>query len=167
MKKALLLTGLAAAVACGSSAGDMLGDAFDDMTDVPDADAQSPGDGSSMQYVGNSDKTFSTSRIKTDPDNGNTLTDEWNNEEIDGIFEYYAACQETFGPGARTCTADEIRYTTKIPNLDGPAMYGIDARCSQSQQKRNIVKPDGTFGTAYCCRGDNSAMLPVACCGPR
>lgn len=41
MKKALFLMGLAAAIACGSSAGDMMGEAFDDMTDVPDAGAQS------------------------------------------------------------------------------------------------------------------------------
>lgn len=41
MKKTLMLLGLAAAIACGSSAGDMMNEAFDDMTDVPDAGAQS------------------------------------------------------------------------------------------------------------------------------
>ena len=40
MKRTLMLGGLAVAVACGSSAGDMMGEAFDDMTDVPDAGAQ-------------------------------------------------------------------------------------------------------------------------------
>ncbi len=40
MKRALMLVGLVAAFACGSSAGDMMGEAFDDMTDVPDAGAQ-------------------------------------------------------------------------------------------------------------------------------
>ena len=43
MKKALLLFGLATAIACGSSAGDMMNEAFDDMTDVPDVGAQPPG----------------------------------------------------------------------------------------------------------------------------
>lgn len=41
MKRALLIGGLAAAIACGSSAGDIMDEAFDDMTDVPDAGAQS------------------------------------------------------------------------------------------------------------------------------
>lgn len=41
MKRALVLAGLAGAIACGSSAGDMMGEAFDDMMDVPDAGAQS------------------------------------------------------------------------------------------------------------------------------
>lgn len=34
---------LAAAIACGSSAGDMMGEAFNDVGDVPDAGAQEPG----------------------------------------------------------------------------------------------------------------------------
>ena len=41
MRKALLFFSLVAAIACGSSASDIMNEAFDDMTDVPDADAQS------------------------------------------------------------------------------------------------------------------------------
>lgn len=40
MKKALMLMGLAAAIACGSSAGDMIDEALDDIGDVPDVRAQ-------------------------------------------------------------------------------------------------------------------------------
>lgn len=41
MKRGLVLIWLAAAIACSSSAGDMMGEALDDMTDIPDAGAQS------------------------------------------------------------------------------------------------------------------------------
>ena len=172
MKRVLLLMGLAAAIACGSSAGDMMGEAFDDMTDVPDADAQSPGDGSSMQYVGNSTRTFRGDRTLRE-ENGNTVEDEYGNEVRTGIFEYYAACQETFGPGTRICTSEEIRFTTDIPQVSGLAWYGIDADCvpfssNTNSGTRQAVSPTGQFTKAPCSTSDpNAIQLPVACCGPR
>lgn len=45
MKRGLMLCALAAAIACGSSAGDVMNEAFDDMTDVPGAGAQDDSNG--------------------------------------------------------------------------------------------------------------------------
>jgi len=137
------------AVACGT-AGDMVGEILD--SGVPDAGAEMPGDGSSMQYVGNSTKTFQgTDTI----DNGNVNQ---------GIYTYYAACQETFGSGHRMCTAEEIIFTTKIPQLsEGFAWYDPLAKCSTTD-RRSAVNEVGTFSSERC---GFSYLRPIACCGPK
>jgi len=140
------------AVACGT-AGDMVGEILD--SGVPDAGAQ-PGDGSSMQYVGNSAEAF-----------------QWRdsyvveNETIkQGIFTYYAACQDTFGPGHRMCTGDEILYTTKIPQLnEGLAWYGPDTACGGQFNRHSAVNEVGGFEEANC--ETSGTVLPIACCGPK
>ena len=68
---------------------------------VPDAGAEMPGDGSSMQYVGNTSQAHSANI---------------------GLYAVYAACQSDYGEGHRICEADEIRYTTKMPNLPEGAL---------------------------------------------
>ena len=166
MKRTLMLGGLAAAVACGSSAGDMMGEAFDDMTDVPDADAQSPGDGSTMQYVGNTSQAYPA--------------------DI-GLYAVYAACQSDYGEGHRICEADEIRYTTKLPNLAEGALawYGTTAcrgwTTTSSGENGSVVNDKGnttanglsvdTRCPGYAAGGNNGAdptdALPFACCGPK
>lgn len=174
MKKGFFVIGLAAAVACGSSAGDMLGDAFDDMTDVPDAEAQSPGDGSTMQYVGNSTQTFSGDASWND--NGTQVRE--------GRFDWYRACQADFGPGHRMCTADEIIFTTDVPPLDEGAIAWIDplsetcGRISDTSNttRRAAVDHRGSLVSAYCASSGNdtqngelnqTSFRPIACCGPK
>ena len=119
----------------------MIGEMMD--SGVPDAGAEMPGDGSSMQYVGNSAETFIGQQ---------------------GIYTFYAACQTTFGPGHRMCTGDEIIFTTKIPQLsEGFAWYEPSAQCSGgSGSARQAVNQVGTTATNNC-----GSSLPVACCGPK
>jgi hypothetical protein len=96
-----------------------------------------------MQYVGNSTETLTGQQ---------------------GIYTYYAACQETFGPGHRMCTAEEIIFTTKIPQLsEGYAWYEPAAGCSgSSPSTRPVVNEVGTTAVNNC-----GSLLPVACCGPK
>jgi hypothetical protein len=152
MKKLILMVGLiVVGIACGDAVGEML--------DVPDAGAQ-PGDGSSMQYVGNSTKTFQgDATVSVD---GETVPQ--------GIYTHYAACQEAFGPGHRTCTANEITFTTKIPQLsEGYAWYEPRGGCApyssnNSTLYRNAVDERGAFSRQRC---GNTYELPIACCGPK
>ena len=138
MKKLILMAGLiVVGIACGDAVGEMLD------SGVPDAGAEMPGDGSSMQYVGNSTEAF----------NGQQ-----------GIYTYYAACQTTFGQGHRMCTGDEIIYTVKIPQLsEGYAWYEPAAGCSGSSPSTHpVVNEVGTTAINNC-----GSSLPVACCGPK
>ena len=77
-------------------------------------------------------------------------------------------CQETFGPGHRMCTADEIIFTTKLPQLnEGFAWYDPRAKCSDaSRGGRVAVSELGTFTTQQCDINPGSE-LPIACCGPK
>ena len=135
MKKLILMVGLiVVGIACGDAVGEML--------DVPDAGAEMPGDGSSMQYVGNSTEALSGGQ---------------------GIYTYYAACQTTFGPGHRMCTGNEIIYTVKIPQLsEGSAWYEPSFQCAGGSASRPTVNQVGRT-TAVNCQN----LLPVACCGPK
>jgi hypothetical protein len=163
MRKLILMVGLiVVGIACGDAVGEML--------DVPDAGAQ-PGDGSSMQYVGNSTQTFRGYRTLS-ADTGGTLHDEYGNDVRTGIFEYYAACQETFGAGHRTCEDAEIRFTTKIPQIEGLAWYGIGADCAiagtGSVGTRRAVRANGDLVSTQCSSTESrGATLPIACCGPK
>jgi hypothetical protein len=144
------------AVACGSGA-DMMGEIMD--SGVPDAGAQ-PGDGSSMQYVGNSTAAFlGADMVSVD------------GEPMDqGIYDYYAACQDTFGPGHRMRTREEIIFTTQLPQLaDGFAWYDPTAKCNRvdtNNSQRAAVNQVGTLSTRSC-RSSPSDDLPIACCGPK
>jgi hypothetical protein len=73
-----MLFGLAAAIACGSSAGDTL----DDMMNVPDAEAQSSGSG--VKLLG-----YTSFAMRLDA----------------GVFRIYEACQAEFGPETRICSS--------------------------------------------------------------
>jgi hypothetical protein len=148
MRKLILMAGLiVVGIACGDAVGEMLD------SGVPDAGAQ-PGDGSSMQYVGNSTKEFRG--------DGRELVDGSLIER--GFFVEYAACQETFGPGHRTCTHQEILFTTKIPPPDErKAWYGVpSAGCDSSGSNRATVDTAGIFSADRC-----DAELTIACCGPK
>jgi len=152
MRKLILMAGLiVVGIACGDAVGEMLD------SGVPDAGAEMPGDGSSMRYVGNSTQTFQgTDAITVD---GQRVPQ--------GIYTYYAACQETFGPGHRMCTAEEIIFTTKIPQLsEGFAWYDPLAECAGSTtDRRSAVNEVGTFSSQRC--DSPSYALPIACCGPK
>ena len=163
MRKVGLVFALVVVVFACSSGSDMLGEILD--SGVPDAGAESPGDGTSMQYLGNSTKTFIGERLLRD-ENNNEVRDEYGIQVKTGIFEYYAACQETFGPGTRTCTEDEIRFTTKIPQVEGYAWYGIDAACSDNTNRRPAVTSTGGFTTVPC-SATPLPEIPSACCGPK
>jgi len=151
MRKLILMFGLAVvAIACATGA-DMMGEILD--SGVPDAGAD-PGDGSGMRYVGHSTRTY----LGTDTiDNG---------QVVQGIYTYYAACQETFGPGHRMCTEDEIIFTTKIPQLNfGFAWHDPRAKCNSQTGQRVAVNRLGQFSLQGC--GEGEKELPIACCGPK
>ena len=153
MKKALFLVGLAGAIACGSSAGDMMDEMFDDMTDVPDVDAQESTP-TAMKFVG-----FSSELIRGDG----------------GLFAAQRACTGEFGAGHRICMMAEIVNTEEPPTL-APETVGIyasglnDKPCDGWQRSRSgttnyyvsAVTSEGGFVQEYC--GNEVA---VACCGPR
>jgi hypothetical protein len=136
------------AIACATGA-DMMGEIMD--SGVPDAGAETPGDGTSMQYVGNTSQTF--------------LGDV-------GLYPAYAACQSDYGAGNRICTADEIKFTTKLPQLTGGevAWYSLEG-CSDwtsassgvngllVNSKGNVT---GSTGDSRCFQ-----LHPFACCGPK
>ena len=161
MRRFIVMVGLVVVgVACGSGA-DMLGEILD--SGVPDAGAD-PGDGTSMQYVGNSDDTFSGR-------SAGYYDDENNVERPEGIFDYYAACQSTFGPGHRMCTLNEIIFTTKIPQLNEGDLAWVNPNttCSSQTQSRAAVDHRGRFVDTRCppSTNDSSPLLPIACCGPK
>jgi hypothetical protein len=150
MKRIGLVFGLTvAAIACATGA-DMMGEILD--SGVPDAGAETPGDGTSMQYVGNSTKEFRGDG--RDP--ADVVLER-------GFFVGYAACQETFGPGHRTCTQQEILFTTKIPPPDErTAWYGVPRPGCDSANIRATVDTAGIFSRDRC-----AAELTIACCGPK
>jgi len=165
MRKLILMVALVfVGIACGDAVSEMLD------AGVPDAGAETPGDGSSMQYVGNSAETFRASQYERN-ELGNPIYE--NNKAIDtGLFPLYAACQETFGPGHRTCTRAEIEFTTKIPNVEGRAWYGIGSNCGVGSGGgyRGAVTASGAFVTLDCNNGGDPQLdteLPIACCGPK
>jgi len=164
MRKLILMVGLVfVGIACGDAVSEMLD------AGVPDAGAETPGDGTSMQYVGNSTQTFRGSQYERDED-GQRI---WENQDYvpTGNFPLYAACQETFGPGHRICTSAEIQFTTKIPNIEGRAWYGIGSNCpSGSGTSRSAVTDTGGFKAVPCSHNADPQVdteLPVACCGPK
>ena len=139
-------------IACGDAVSEMLD------SGVPDAGAETPGDGSSMQYVGNSDETFDSRYSIDDPDSpGSRISG--------GFYVTYAACQKKFGPGHRTCTHDEILFTTNLPPQDDDreAWYGVGPAPTCSNDSRVTVDTAGLFGSERC----GSTDLPIACCGPK
>ena len=117
MRKLVLIGAIAAvAFACGTGA-DMVGEILD--AGVPDAGAQ-PGDGTSMQYVGNSTRTFSGRTAYTDGVGVDQVTVQ------EGRLEYYQACQEDYGPGHRMCTRDEIIFDRACRQVvDGKRVLGV------------------------------------------
>ena len=169
MRKFGLMVAVAlAAVACATGA-DMVVEMMD--SGVPDAGAQpgTPGDGSSMRYVGNSERRFRGANRAQDAD-GNLVRDERGQRIPVGIFELYEACQDTFGAGHRTCTRDEILFTTRIPQTSGLAWYGVESTCGSGQ--RAAVSSTGVFSSEPCSVTTDeqnpgvTSLLPVACCGP-
>jgi hypothetical protein len=142
MRKLILAVGL---IVVGIACGDAVGEILD--SGVPDAGAETPGDGSSMQYVGNTSQTFQ----------GGV-----------GLYPAYAACQSDYGPGHRICTSDEIKFTTKLPQLteDAQAWYTLEGcngwASSSSSTNGSIVSGTGTFSSGNC-----QVTRPFACCGPK
>jgi hypothetical protein len=146
MRQLVLMVGLVVvAIACATGA-DMMGEILD--SGVPDAGAQGClSDCARMQYVGNSTQALGYDQA---------------------LYTHYAACQETFGPGTRTCTGAEITFTTEIPQLaEGFAWYEPRGTCTDcgggsTSSCGNAVNEVGTLSRQRC-----SVSLPIARCGPK
>ena len=117
------------------------------------ADAQTAGGGcvtdcATMQYVGNSPTEY---------------------DGRQGLYIYYAVCQNEFGPNHRMCTQSEILFTVDLPRIEPGSLAwlgqgGCDLWSAEatSEMTGELVNERGQFYMASC-----TAEYPVACCGPK
>ena len=116
------------------------------------ADAQTGASGcvtdcATMQYVGNSANEY---------------------DGRQGIYTYYAVCQNEFGPDHRMCTQSEIWFTTDLPRLDAGTFAWFGQGCDSwsaeatSETVGELVNERGQLFPASC-----TVAYPIACCGPK